>query len=153
MNENEYMEDELKDSPILKKMSRENPFKVPDGYFDSFPTIISERIASHKSKPGWIIFLQNVFQPKYVVAMFVFAVALTSGVVYFNQQTTIPNQEIILSYDDLNKSNYIDQMDENDLADAYTSNADADKSTENNTEIENYLIDNQTDISIIENEL
>lgn len=152
MNENEYMDDELKDSPILKKMNRESPFKVPDGYFDSFPTIISERISTQKSKPGWIIFLQNVFQPKYVVAMLVFAVALTSGVVYFNQHPTAADQEIILSYDDLNKSNYIDQMDENDLTDAYTANADGDKSTQNNSEIENYLIDNQTDISIIENE-
>jgi hypothetical protein len=153
MNENDYLDDELKDTNILKNMGRENPFQAPDGYFDSFPSIISERIASDESKPGWIIFFQNVFRPKYVVAMFVFATVLTSGVVYFNEHTTATNQEIILSYDDLNNSNYIDQIDENDLIDAYNSNAEADKSNENNSEIENYLIDNQTDISTLENGL
>lgn len=153
MNENNYIDDELKDSPLLKSMNRENPFKVPDGYFDSFPTIISERIAVQNSKPGWIILLQNIFRPKYIVAMFVFAAALASGIVYFNQHTTITDQEIILSYDDLNNSNYIAQFDESDLIDAYLSGANADKSNESNTEIENYLLDNQTDISIIENEL
>jgi|SRR6185436_4161051 len=152
MNEKENMDDELKDAPLLKNMNRENPFKVPEGYFDSFPSIVSERIASQKSKPGWVILFQNIFQPKYVIAMFVFAAALTSGIVYFNQSKTT-GQEIILSYDDLSKSNYIDQIDEHDLIDAYISDADADKSNENNSEIENYIIDNQTDISLIENEL
>ncbi|HKR07260.1 MAG TPA: hypothetical protein VJY62_21680 [Bacteroidia bacterium] len=153
MDTNDYTDDELKDSPLLKNMSRENPFKVPDGYFESFPTIITERITSQRSKPAWIIFLKNVFQPKYVVAMLVFAAALTSGVVYFNQHPAATDREIILSYDDLNNSNYIAQFDESDLIDAYLSGANADKSNESNTEIENYLLDNQTDISIIENEL
>jgi hypothetical protein len=153
MNENHYLDDELKDSPILKNMSRENPFKPPDGYFDSFPSIISERIASDKSNSGWVIFLQHVFRPKYVVAMIVFSTVLTSGVIYFNQHTTVTNSEIILSYDDLSNSNYIDQIDENDLIDAYNSNVETEKSNESNSEIENYLIDNQTDISTLENEL
>ena len=153
MNENDYMDDELKDAPLLKNMSRENPFKAPEGYFDSFPTLISERIASQKSKPGWIIFFQNVFQPKYVVALFVFAVAVTSGIIYFNRQPAANDQEIILSYEDLNSSNYIAQFDESDLIDAYMADGNGDKSNESNTEIENYLLDNQTDISIIENEL
>lgn len=153
MNNENYMDDELKDAPLLKKMSRENPFKVPDGYFDSFPTLISEKIASSHSKPGWIIFLKNVLQPKYVVAMFVFAAALTSGIVYFNQHPAAKDQEMILSYDDLTNSNYIAQFDESDLIEAYNSNSETDKVNENNSEIENYLIDNQTDISLIENEL
>ena len=147
------MDDELNNSPLLNNMRGKNPFKAPDGYFDSFPFIISERVDSHKSKPGWIIFLQNVFQPKYVVAMLFFAASVTSGIIYFNKETALPNREIILSYDDLKNSDYIDLMDESDLIDAYASNEKALKSGENNSEIENYLIDNQTDISIIENEL
>ena len=155
MNTSENMDDELKDAPLLKSISRENPFKVPDGYFDSFPTIISEKIAAQNSKPGWIIFLQNVFQPKYVVAMCVFAALLTSGIFYFNQAPKLNSQEILLSYDDLNNSNYIEQIDESDLIDAYSSvsNSEVYESSENNADIENYLIDNQTDNTIIENEL
>lgn len=152
---NDELKDELKDAPFLKNMSRENPFKVPDGYFDSFPTIISEKIAAQNSKPGWIIFLQNVFQPKYVIAMCVFAVVLTSGIFYFIQNPKLNNQEILFSYDDLNNSNYIEQIDESDLIDVYSSviNSEAYKSNENISDIENYLIDNHTDNTIIENEL
>jgi hypothetical protein len=155
MNTSENMDDELKDAPLLKSISRENPFKVPDGYFDSFPTLISEKIAAQNSKPGWAIFLQNVFQPKYVVAMSVFAIVLTSGIFYFNQHPKLSNEEILLSYDDLNNSNYIEQIDEMDLIDAYSSvsYSEAYKSGENNSDIENYLIDNQTDNALIENEL
>ncbi|MEO5572101.1 MAG: hypothetical protein ABIT08_12345 [Bacteroidia bacterium] len=152
---NENMDDELKDAPLLKSMSRENPFKVPDGYFDSFPTIISEKIAAQNSKPDWAIFLQNVFQPKYVVAMLVFAVVLTSGIFYFNEHSKLNQQEMLLSYDDLNNLNYIEQIDESDLIDAYSSvsNSEVYQSSEDNSDIENYLIDNQTDNAIIENEL
>jgi len=155
MNTSENMDDELKDAPLLKSISRENSVKVPDGYFDSFPTLISEKIADQNSKPGWAIFLQNVFQPKYVVAMCVFAIVLTSGIFYFNQHPKLSNEEILLSYDDLNNSNYIEQIDEMDLIDAYSSvsYSEAYKSGENNSDIENYLIDNQTDNALIENEL
>ena len=155
MDTNENMDDELKDAPLLKSMSRENSFKVPDGYFDSFPTLISEKVTVQNAKPGWIIFFQNVFQPQYVVAMCVFTVVLTSGIFYFNQNSKLNTQEVLLSYDDLNNSNYIEQIDESDLIDAYSSvsNSEVGKPNENNSDIENYLIENQTDNSIIENEL
>jgi hypothetical protein len=155
MNTSENMHDELKDAPLLKSISRENPFRVPDGYFDSFPTLISEKIAAQNSRPGWIVFLQNVFQPKYVVAMCVFAIVLTSGIFYFNQHPKLSHEQILLSFDDLNNSNYIEQIDEMDLIDAYSSvsYSEAYKSGENNSDIQNYLIDNQTDNALIENEL
>ena len=85
--------------------------------------------------------------------MLVFAIVLTSGIFYFNQRPATSDQEIILSYDDLNNSNYIAQFDENDLIEAYTSGSDDDKSNEHNSDIENYLIENYTDITLIENEL
>ncbi len=36
---------ELKDAPTLSGLSRTDPFVVPDGFFDRFPTAMSERIA------------------------------------------------------------------------------------------------------------
>ena len=154
MNSENFKDDELQDAPILKNMSRENPFTVPQGYFDSFPTLMSEKIASHSSKPAWSVFFQKVFRPRFVVTACVLAVAITSGVIYFNRDIPVNNPEIIISYNDLKNSDYLDQMDESDLVEAYSSSEqELSQDNSKNSSIENYLIDNQTDISLIENAL
>lgn len=152
MKNNDYIDDELKDAPLLKSMSGETPFRAPAGYFDSLPTLISEKISAQNSKPWWSIFIQNIFQPKYVVAACVFGVAVISGVVYFNQPENIKDIEIILSYEDVSNSAYMDDLDESLLVEEL-SKYDNTSYDEQSKDIENYLIDSQTDISLIENEL
>ena len=55
--------DALKDAPILRSIQAQDPFRVPDGFFDRFPTDVQARIAERKGRsfssgwmavPGWL---------------------------------------------------------------------------------------------------
>lgn len=162
MNSNSYTDDELKDFPLLNTISRENPFKVPDGYFDSLPALIAERIAKENSKPERIVSFKKIFHPRYAVrhsesvlwriAACLLIAALISGVVYFNQPDINNNPELALTYDDISNSVYMYDLDENLLIEELAQYGD-ESSAGDQAEIENYLIENQADFSQIENEL
>lgn len=154
MDNNENRDEELNDSPMLKSMSREHPFNVPEGYFDSFPALISEKIAAQPSgKTGLVFALRNFIKPKYAIAACMLAVAVTSGVFYFNTLQNPIEQDVMLSYDDVSNSPYFEDLDEQVLTDELTQYADEIKPDNQSEEIENYLIDNQTDVLLITNEL
>lgn len=154
MDNNENRDEELNDSPVLKSMSRQHPFKVPDGYFESFPALISETIAAQPSgKTGLIVAFRNFLKPKYAIAACVLAVAIASGVFYFNTHKNPVEQDVMLSYDDVSNSAYFEDLDEQVLTDELTQYADEIKPDNQSEEIENYLIDNQTDVLLITNEL
>ncbi len=80
-NEHINFEDSI---PELNKIKKENPFAVPEGYFDSLPTSIQEKIESHSHKLSIFEQILTLFkQPKYsvtavltiailIVVMFVF---------------------------------------------------------------------------------
>jgi hypothetical protein len=151
MNIDENNNDELNETPVLKNMNRKIPFTVPEGYFDSFTSLISDRIAEANKKPQWITILQTIFQPKFAFAVVVLMVLAISGIFYFNSTKNNQNTAMALSYDDISNSVYMDDMDETVLMDELSKYNEDDQS--NTEEIKNYLIDNQTDISLIINEL
>ena len=51
-NSNEWKE-ELKDAPFLSKLSGEEPFEAPEGYFDAFSASVVDRINASK-KESWL---------------------------------------------------------------------------------------------------
>ena len=82
-NQDEHI-DFKKFAPELSKIKKDNPFKVPDDYFDKLPEAIREKVASVTKKISiFEQFLLRFKQPKYsittglafiliVVALFVF---------------------------------------------------------------------------------
>lgn len=49
--------DELKDAPLLRAIQVQDPFRVPDGFFDRFPADVQARIVERKGRPigaGWM---------------------------------------------------------------------------------------------------
>ena len=52
--------DELKEAPRLKGIPKNDPFVVPDGFFDRFPTVVQARIADHGHSNARVWFLRPV---------------------------------------------------------------------------------------------
>ncbi|MFI5217918.1 MAG: hypothetical protein ACHQNT_00405 [Bacteroidia bacterium] len=153
MKSTQNIPDELKDAPLLNKISRENPFRVPDGYFNSLPSDVAEKIALEKAKSVKIIFIRRILQTKYAVAACLLIAALISGVIYFNQNKTVVNEQLALTTDDISSSIYFDDIDESILVEELSQINNESSTDEQAKEIENYLIETQTDISHYVNEL
>ncbi len=55
--------DELRDAPTLRSISKVDPFVVPDGFFDRFPQQMQQRIAAERARrtrwswglPEWVV--------------------------------------------------------------------------------------------------
>lgn len=133
--------------PNLEKAGRKNLFTVPEGYFNQLPGAIADQINAGKQP---VINGRN-YKPVVLGLSLIVAIALIFGVNYFR---TIDNKEVsqpIISYQDIHLTGLEDEViyDEitvEDLAD--TTVQDAVKS-----EMYDYLIENNTDISLIINEL
>lgn len=61
--EQQRASDELKDAPVLRSIPVRDPFRVPAGFFDRFPTDLQARIAEQRGRsvsigwkavPGWL---------------------------------------------------------------------------------------------------
>lgn len=149
MNPSDNLYDELKDAPLLHSLSNESPFNVPDGYFESLPTLIETRIAEEK-KGKIVSIFRLVLQPKYAVAACLVTFALVTAVLY-NRTHETPPVEILLSYDELSASVYFNDINEELLVEELSSLGIS--SDNSSLELENYLLENTNDLSTLENEL
>lgn len=133
--------------PNLEKAGRKNLFTVPEGYFNQLPGAVADKITAGKQPVNY----GRNYKPVVLGLSLIMAIALIFGVNYFR---TIDNKEVsqpIISYQDIHLTGLEDEViyDEitvEDLAD--TTVQDAVKS-----EMYDYLIENNTDISLIINEL
>jgi len=142
--------------PDFEKVSSENPFKVPEGYFDSLPTVIQQRIVEGKNKSvfeEWIAALR--FKPKYVFAVAAVTILLVFGIKYFTTSPVIEVQNNYLSCEEVKSSSYMNDMDETTLIDVLEQeNKSTSKETvKEDNSIEQYLLDNNVDISQLEKRL
>jgi hypothetical protein len=136
----------------MQGFSRENPFRVPDGYFDRFPSAMSDRIAQQNRKPRFrfAIFLKPI--PAFAAA----AAVITAGIIAFNLLSSsnkpLTGEEI---------TNYVyqegiieDLTDEDILEYAFLNTSKTDTTSNREVEtIQDYLLDQGLDESDIINEL
>lgn len=163
MENNDNIRDELKDiAPNLLKIKRKNSFSVPDDYFETLPNIIQERCIQIKKESVWSIFFKYLLKPQYSLSLALVIAVLALGIQRFgvnesDYRAAAPNKEIFITAEDLSNSYYINEFDENMLVENVTLNVSTLKYTKNTkTElenIENYLIENNTDVSLIISEL
>lgn len=62
---------ELKDNNI-------NPFSVPEGYFENFPTKMQERILSDKKEQIWVLKVLQYVKPQFALGLIIITFAVIS---------------------------------------------------------------------------
>lgn len=145
-------QDDIPDN-LPEGMKRENPFLVPDGYFDRFPLKIAERIAEENQSK--VIRFAPLIKPAPLLA--IAATLITIAVVsykIFNKPTDVFEQDEISNY--VYQEGIIDELSDEEILD-YSDFANADstihKSDSETTQIQNYLLDEDVDINDIINEM
>lgn len=142
----------------LQGFSRENPFRVPDGYFDRFPMKMSDRIVQEKSRFTFPF-------PSLLKPIPMFATAAVIIVVSIVGIKTLTTSDEALSQEEISNYVYqegiIDELTEEEIleySDLAFSEEDTTKQTINNSSIDDqsiqeYLIDQDLDEADIINEL
>ena len=134
-------------------MPKENPFTVPAGYFDRFPTNIAERIHEEKKVKPRILFLR----PSSLAAAAVFLII--AGVLGYRYLTGTSNEltnEEISTY--VYQEGIIDEVEVDELIENPHFALNSDTTTYQNSdteknEIQNYLLEEGIEDSDIINEL
>jgi hypothetical protein len=156
MGDLKNIKDELNDlGSSLARREKKNNFSVPENYFENLNSIVQDKIAATR-KQRWqervFVFL---FQQKLVLASLLIVIIFGSVYYFKNAGNTIlpfdnTQQELALTDDDVNA--LAAELDEHTVTEFYAQSISA--STENsNTEIEEYLIDNNIDVNSLINEL
>jgi hypothetical protein len=133
--------------PILYTTKSENPFEVPAGYFSELENSIGEKVslATERvaSRPLYL-------RPRFVTVLATVLVLLVSTVTFVVLNRTGKSiSEKDISFNDIYHSHYATDFDESaliEMMDDSTLNS-------NTTQFENYLIEDNTDIYSITEEL
>ena len=133
--------------PNVEKARRKNLFTVPEGYFNQLPGAIADQINAGKQP---VTYGRN-YKPVVLGLSLILAIALMFGVNYFR---TIENKEVsqpVISYQDI----HLTELEDEDIYDEITVEDLADTTVQDavKSEMYDYLIENNTDISLIINEL
>ena len=142
-------------SDVLKHMKKENVFQTPEHYFEKLPVSVSDRIHSGAGKStniGW--------SPVRILSYSTLtALLVVAGWFYFSNPAAEKVAPSVLTYEYLDKSGMVTEMDETMLMEEYVAQQNA-ESTDLQTEavdnqeiLKEYLIENNTDITLIINEL
>jgi hypothetical protein len=127
-NSNEWKE-ELKDAPFLSKLSGEDPFEAPEGYFDTFSASVVDRINAQK-KESWLAKVTLQFR-KPLILIPAMAI-LIFGIIWFSKSkiTVDTNEEYIsMNYDELYDAALIIDLDESVLCDYIEIESNSNKTT------------------------
>ncbi len=162
--EKDIFDDNLdKEAPLLHGIPKENPFQVPDGYFDALPSKIME--ACRQSSKGVIAHTTDkifwLFRPQWMLTAFAIIVGLclflrggnnTFGN-YESIAANIPDSVLVQSVQ--NNIEYVDVTSLEEMTAQTQTGPVLQPQIQDTTnkEIINYLMNNNVDASDIENEL
>jgi hypothetical protein len=139
--------DQLNALPDFEKASSVNPFSVPDNYFENLSEEISQKLKTNKQRP--LSWLDSLLRPRIAIPTAFAAIIILAGLFYFKQQSGILPQQEEFTVEDLSNSYFLETIDEGLIAEILD-NQKADTTKDN---LEQYLIDNNIEISQIENAL
>ncbi len=151
-------EDLKKLAPLLFSLKKENPYKVPNGYFDELPSIIQEKIIEDILVPDslWARISKAIFRPQFAWSSLSIATLIFIGGLVFKSEYK-PEQ---ISSQDIAEVIYhqeIDNMNETDLIDAMPEEKVNTIKTETNSKeheaIMEYLLDNKIEEAEIVDQL
>ncbi len=114
---------------LMKGFPKENPFVVPEGYFNALPTKIQEKIAIVKHESFWSWAMKSIWKPAYAVTLSVIAVLLVVTFLFFHRTSSTSSSSFSdITFNDLMNENpeLVENMDESLLVEAFASvNSDA----------------------------
>lgn len=139
--------DKINSLPDFENKAINNPFIVPDGYFENLPSEISVKITSQKSK--LYTWLNNLQRPRIAIPIAFATIILLAGLFFYKQSTYTKSTQQEITADDVRNSTYMFNMDEDLFVDVLSNQNDS----ETDESLEQYLIDNNIDLSQIENKL
>ncbi len=146
----EKMEKSIQDqmSTLPSRRTDINPFSVPDEYFISLQSEISERISQQSTKS--IFRIPSFLKARILIPISFSLLLAVSGYLYFTKTHTITLENQQLTADDLSSEGYLMDIDEQSLMEFVS-----DKRTTSHSDsgIEQYLLDNNLDISQLESAL
>lgn len=93
MKNSDELREELEGSPFLQKMkSKGEGFKVPANYFKNLPDEVWKQVKPvAPPKESWLdrveLFLQNLWQPRYALALAAVAAVVVAAVCFFKEKT------------------------------------------------------------------
>ncbi len=145
--------DEIKNiAPKLSNIKKENPFKIPEGYFDNFSSRLSEKIHGRET-PGFYEKHVLTLKPYLVAAALIVAVIITGKILYnmFYHESNIgdlKSSEIadLISEDAyyISEESIMDIIYANDIAEE--DNKTDDDNNKMTNEVIDYLIDEDIDL-------
>lgn len=140
--------------PDLERMKRENPFSVPDGYFDTLPAKIQQRIIDRKKKISFSAeWISIIFRPKLALAIASVIILLVFGIKFLMKTGSTESSDNFLSCEEVKNSSYFNDMDESILVDILENEQTKNPGVKEDNSMEQYLLDNDIDISQLENRL
>jgi len=96
----------------LKRNSK-NPFSVPEGYFDSFPQKIQERIASENTEYYWFAKFFQIIKPQFalgfMIVVFGIIAITTINVVLTNNTDTVIDSDLYTRIIEVDASEFSEQ--------------------------------------------
>lgn len=142
----EKISDKALSIPNLSSIPKEKGFEVPDGYFVQLENAIRENISSESIQIT--VQIERWYKrPKLVLAYAsVLFLIVVSSVYIFNINKAETETEI--SFSDIYNSDYVNELDETSLAALID-----ESSSQSSTQLEDYMIDNNIDISTLTDEL
>jgi hypothetical protein len=151
-----------KQSPLLNSISKENPFSVPENYFDSFPSEIVQKCAQRVEPKKWGEgLLTNILGYKWRIISIMSCLVLFIFVMYNNSNNSsyealaknIPDSLIVANLNNNINDISISSLEDMQVADNTNSSAkNPSDSTNTDQDIIAYLMNNNVSVSDIVNE-
>ncbi len=137
-----------------KNIPKNEVFQTPPAYFDNLPLQIINRLEQNR-QPSSVFGISGF--AKISIAAVMSVVLLISGWYFFSDNSGSRMQQQAFSYDELLNSGLVYDFENRLLIEHYFQTTQIDSSgnaiPDNDQSINNYLIENDTDISLIINEL
>ena len=141
--------------PELSKIGNQQPYNVPDNYFETFSNKMAERIVSHKKSAYSLAFIsKHVLKPYLIVASFVVIFGM-SWIVFSKMNRPQQNNNLIAAVDSIEmQEKLLASIDETTVLEYVAAETNqnflADKKLDTKTEdIINYLSETNVDESSI----
>jgi len=150
--EDRVPEDINKIAPTLAGLEKRNPFVVPENYFENLPGAIQDKISSSNQLPWYETFQQAIAVSRAGLAMLIILLAITAGLFYLDHNRETGRKQLVEQ--DQRNMEILVEVEEAELVEeliAMNDEHSTDRISE--SEIENYLIDNHTELNQIMNEL
>src|SRR5574344_1664728 len=109
------------ENELLNKVGKENPFKVPDGYFDNFTTQLMDKLPEKpeaievQSVTTWMKMRPYV----YMAAMFIGAVLMIKAIHFIQSDKIEKAQKETAATEVAQENKYIDETVKNSQLDGY----------------------------------